>query len=452
LNNEGRPDLKVEKRSWLFYGWIVAVAAFLIVVVGYGMRYGFSVFYVHILQEFGWTRAGTAMAFSWALIVYGLSAPVIGFMVDKLGPRRVVPLGAIVLAFGLSALSRTSQIWHLYIFFGFFVGLGISLVGNASFIPVISNWFVRRRGTAMGIYFAGVAGAPAIAPLVEYVISLFGWRNAYLVLAGLVAAIIIPTVIFVIRTRPQDKGLLPDGDTIAGERNPANTSLSTDALVVDREWVNAEWAVPQAIKTRRFWGLFLCNFFIGIQINMLYLHQVAHVVDIGFSQTLAASILGIAGFANMAGNVCGFISDRIGREWNYTVAMIFVAMAIYALILINDTSQLWLLYVYAILFGFFQGNSAPAIISAHADIFMGKNFGTINGLFLTGFGIGGFIGPLLGGWVFDVFQSYLSAFYLAFALAFVCIAMMWLAGPRQIRMVAGVAKARLKKIQTEGQI
>lgn len=432
--------MKAEKKSWLFYGWIIAVAAFSIVVLGYGMRYAFSVFYVYILQEFGWTRGNTAGAFSIALLVYGFSAPVIGYLVDRLGPRRVVPLGAIVLALGLGGLSRTTEIWHLYLFFGLLVGLGTAMAGNASFIPVISNWFVRNRGTAMGIYFAGVAGAPALAPLVEYVISWAGWRNAYLVLAALVLAVILPVVFFVIRTRPQDKGLLPDGDVAAERTNlPASGDSPTDALIVNREWVNTEWTVLRAIKTRQFWGLFLCNFFIGLQVNTILVHQVAYVADIGFSQVLAASILGLVGFANMAGDLCGFVSDRIGREWTYTIAMTFVAVAIYILISINDATQPVMLYAYAILFGFFQGTSAPSIISAHADIFMGKNFGAINGIFLTGFGLGGAIGPYLAGRIFDVSQSYTIAFYTAFALAFACIAMMWLAGPGKIRRVPGVA-------------
>lgn len=438
--------MKEAKKPLLFYGWIIAVAAFCIVVLGYGMRYAFSVFYVYILQDFGWTRANTAGAFSMALIVYGFSAPLIGYLVDRVGPRRIVPLGAISLALGLGGLSRMTEIWHLYLFFGLFVGLGISMVGNASFIPIISSWFVRKRGTAMGIYFAGVAGAPAVAPLVEYIISWVDWRNAYLILAAIILAVIIPIVLLVIRSRPQDKGLLPDGDpAIERQDSPNTATLHADDLIVNREWVEKEWTILQAMKTRQFWGVFLCNFFIGLQMNTLYVHQVAHVIDVGFSQTLAASILGLVGFANMAGNLCGFISDRIGRELTYTIAMIFVATAIFILTSISDASQSVLLYAYALLFGFFQGIGAPAIIATHADIFMGKTFGTINGLFLTGFGIGGAIGPFLAGWIFDVSQTYTSAFYTAFALAFVCIATIWMAGPRQIRMVAGVAKSKREK-------
>ncbi|MFC1937156.1 MFS transporter [Chloroflexota bacterium] len=433
--------METQKKSPLFYGWVIAFAAFIIVVIGYGMRYGFSVFYVYILGEFGWTRANTALAFSLHLIVYGFSAFAIGYLVDKLGPRRVVPLGAIVLALGLLGLSQTKQIWHLYLFFGIVAGFGISALGNASLIPVISNWFIRKRGAAIGIYFAGVAGAPAIAPLVEYIISWVGWRQAYMVLAVGPIAIILPIAVFIIRNRPQDKGLLPDGDIEVDKANlPDGTANSlTDSLIVNQEWVKRSWTVPQAMKTRQFWALFSLNVFIGVQINMLYLHQVAHVVDMGFTQVLAASILGIVGLANIAGNLCGFISDRIGRERTYTAAVLLAAVAIYILISIHDPKQPWMLYAYAILFGLGQGISVPAAISSHADIWAGKNFGAINGLFLTGFGIGGFLGPFVGGWVFDVFHAYTSAFYLTFALAFADIAMIWLAAPRKIRLVAGMA-------------
>ncbi len=433
--------MKVQKKSRLFYGWVIAVAAFGIVVIGYGMRYAFSVFYVYILQEFGWARADTALAFSLSLLVYGLSAAVVGYTVDRLGPRRVVSLGAIVLALGLAGLSQIREIWHLYVFFGLFVGVGISMVGNASFIPIVSNWFVRRRGAAIGVYFAGVAGAPAVALLVEYIISWVGWRYAYLVLAGGAVTVIISIVIFVIRARPQDKGLLPDGDLEADRASLLSGTMNsvTDALIVNQEWVNTEWTVPLAMKTRQFWALFFLSLSVGLQTNMLYLHQVAHVVDVGFSLAFAASILGIVGFAIMAGSFCGFVSDRIGRERTYTIAVLVVAVAIYVLISINDVNQSRMLYAYAVLFGFSLGISSPALVASNADIFMGKNFGAINGLFLTGYGIGGFIGPLLAGWVFDVFHAYTSAFYFAFALTFVCIALMWLAAPRKIRLVAGMA-------------
>jgi len=425
-----------------FYGWIVVVAAFIIVVTAYGMRFGFAVFYIYFLSDFGWTRTDTALALSIAFLVQGLTASGVGYLVDRIGPRRVVAMGAIVLALGMGALSQTSQLWHLYLFFGLFAGLGITLIGNPSFIPIISNWFVRKRGAAVGIYFAGVAGAGTVAPLVEYIITSVGWRQTYLVLAGVVLVVILPLVAFVIRAHPKDKRLFPDGDTETAHLSASlgQATSHTDALIVNREWVNTVWTVPKAIKTPQFWGLFLSAFSAGLYLNMLLLHQVAHVVDLGFSQALAARVLGLVGFASMAGGICGFVSDHIGRERAYTTSSLLVAAALYILISIHDGSQFWLLNVYAIMFGFGMGANAPAMISSISDIFMGKNFGVINGTLIGTFGIGGVIGPLLGGWIFDVFDSYASAFYLAFFLVFVSIAMMWLAAPRRIRLVAGAGQ------------
>lgn len=431
------PDSLFKKRhNGFFYGWIIVIAAFWTVLIGYGMRYTFPIFYIHILQEFGWARADTSLAFSILLLVYGLSASLIGYLVDRIGPRRVVFLGAVIIALGLMGLSQTSEIWHMYLFLGLFIALGTCATGNVSFIPIISNWFVRKRGKAMGIYFAGVSGAPAIAPLVVYIISWVGWRNAYLVLAGAVAAIIIPLATFVIGIRLQDKGLFPDGD-LGVDRASLQSGSVTDVLIVNHEWVNTEWTVPKAVKTHQFWALFFLNFCVGIQINMLYLYQVVYMVDLGFSQVFSASILGIVGFATLTGSLCGHVSDRIGRERAYTITMPAVAVAIYVFIFAN---QPWMFYTYAMLFGFGLGISLPASICSQPDIFMSKKFGSINGLFLTGFGIGGFMGPLLGAWTFDVFQDYTIAFYLAFALTFVCIAMIWLAAPRKIRLVAGMAR------------
>ena len=429
----------------LFYGWIVVAAAFLIALMGYGMRYSFSVFYVVILNEFGWSRASTAGAFSTALIIYGIGAPIAGSMVDRVGSKLAIIVGGFLLATGLALLSQASAIWHFYLFFGLLVALGTCFVGNASLIPLLSNWFVRRRGTAIGLYFAAVAGAPALAPVIQYLIDTLGWRSAYLVLAAMAVVVIVALAALLLRPRPEAMGLLPDGVAPSGLRgSPVPGAGHADDLVVDRAWVSRQWTVGQAMRTRQFWALVFANLFLGAEMNLLYMHQVAHAVDVGFSQGLASSALGLAGLATMLGALGGFVSDRIGRESTYTIGVVGSILGILVLTMMQQVSQLWMLYFYAICFGFFYGLSTPAIISSHADIFLGKTFGAINGCFLAGFGVGGAIGPYLGGYFYDAVGSYTFPFILAMFLAAASGTCLWVAAPRRIRLVAGRASYRLE--------
>jgi sugar phosphate permease len=420
----------------IFYGYFILVAAFLIVTIAYSMRYSFSVFYKEILNEFGWSRAETATAFSISMIVYGLSSPLVGALVDRLGPKRVLAFGALVLAGGLFGLSQMNSIWLFYTLFGVVAAIGINALGFAVHNSYLPNWFVRRRGMAFGVLVAGAGGANVLVSQYQRLISSIGWRAVYQVLALLTIVVVVPLAIFIVRQSPREMGLLPDGarDQTATKREENGNRLASQ--VVDNDWVATQWTLRLVLTKSRFWLIFMAQLCLSFSMNLLFTHQPIYVQGIGFSPVFAASIFGLAGVSAVVGNLLSFVSDRLGREVAFTIGVSGAIMAVAALMLAT-TSQPWLLYVYAIIWGICFGSGAPAVISGMADMFSGRNFGAINGFFLSGFGIGGAIGPWLGGYIYDTHQSYTLAFIVMIAVLIMAIGFFWLAAPRKVWLVHG---------------
>jgi len=418
------------RRPRIFYGWFILAGALLIAAIGYSMRHSFSVFYAEILNEFGWSRAETAAAFSVSLLVYGISAPIVGTLVDRFGPRRVLLSGASLLAAGLLAMSQMNNIWLFYFLFGIVMAVGTSSLGFPAHYAYLPNWFIKRRGFAFGIVTAAVGAAYMLVSFYQYLILSFGCRAAYMALDVIVLAVAVPQPIFLIRKTPQELGLSPDGtaDNLAKE--------GSDLPIADREWVAIEWTLTKALRTYQLWFMFLMFVCFSLGLNLVLGHQPIHCQDRGFSAMFAASIFSLVGITNVIGNLCGFISDRIGREAAATLGTVGAIIGVYALMIVT-TSQPWLLYLYVIFFGIFIGILGPTQFSSAADLFAGEHFGAINGFCLLGFGVGGAIGPWLGGYIFDVMNSYTLAFIIVMVTLGLSCIFLWLAAPRRVRLVAG---------------
>lgn len=189
---------KLKKNSpGFFYGWIIVAVSFLSLFFSLGVRVSFGVYYVSILNEFGWTRADTAGAFSLAMCVHALISPLSGYLIDRFNPRIFFPAGAAFLAAGLIACSFISNIWHLYLFFGVITAIGINMTGFAPNMTIVPRWFLKKKGLANGIALSGIgAGSFVVATGVGYIIKVAGWRNAFLITAGTVCIILIPAAAF----------------------------------------------------------------------------------------------------------------------------------------------------------------------------------------------------------------------------------------------------------------
>lgn len=388
-----------------FYGWVVLSLAFLCILLGAAVFNSFQLFFVALLTDPDFersTRAALSLVSSITFIVYGTSSPLVGRLTDRVGPRVVIPIGGTLMGIGLLASSTATGIWQLCIFYGAVTGLGLGLIDMVPNTAVLSNWFVKRRGMAMGIAGAGSGAAVFIlVPAIQQLISSFGWRTTYVVM-GLFILATIPVLNGLFqRHRPQDIGLLPDGARSEAECTVAGSCAPS----------GIEWTLHAALRTRSFWLLAAANALIPFASQVVLVHQVAYMVDHGFDPLVAASVSVPMGLAGITGRtlLTGF-SDRLGRLRCYTFSVACLVLAVGFLIASSSVASVWVLYVYGFLMGLGFLSKMPLISAISADLFQGQNFATIYGFARIGGGIFGALGPLVAGLVFDLSGSYVVAF------------------------------------------
>jgi MFS family permease len=405
----------------LYYPWLVVALASVTVGVAFGCRSTFAVFLVAVIEEFGWSRAATSGALFLGAVVWSLAATFIGMLLDRFGPRVVFPLGALVMALGFTITGMTQNIAQFYVGMGIFMALGFASLPMSTQATIISNWFVSRRGAAMGIAASGMGvGIFVLVPLAEFLIATRGWRISCFILAGLLVALIAPANAAFQRHRPEDVGLSADG-----------SALSKSPRSAPRE---KSWTLKSALRNYRFWALAFGTLTGAIPLHMILIHQVAALVDHGYPKALAASILGLTGlFTSPSMILWGAASDRIGREWAYTLGSGAMILGTLLLLYARDPSQVWMLYLYALLFALGFGTRQALYPTIAADLFHGTNFGAINGALALFIGAGSGIGPWLGGHLFDRFGNYDAAFWSANLLVAVSVSLIWAAGPRHSR-------------------
>lgn len=432
-----------ERDAWrirlpFFYGWVVLGSLFLTQAILFGIYYSFSVFFVALLEEFDWSRAATAGVFSLFVMVKALGGVPAGALVDRFGPSRVVPVGALVVAAGMAASSAVSELWQFYVTFGVVVALGLALASWVPCVAVVSRWFSRRLGTAIGIAGAGIGlGIVVVVPLSQLLISAYGWRAAYLILGAVALVGVVPQSVLLLVGRPEELGLRPDGVARGAiSSGTPTTRPSRRIVVVDQKWATYPWTALEAMATSRFWLLAASFVLSNTAYQMLWLHQVAFLVDGGYEKMLAASVSGLAGFVSIFAKILwGAAGDRLGRERAFTMGIATLMLGILLLVLTRVFPALWLVLLFAVVFSVGYSVGAAVSPASAADIFAGKRFGAIYGTVAIGSGIGSSLGAWAGGYVFDVTGSYLIAFAGAALSALVSIGCLWLAAPRRVRRV-----------------
>jgi MFS family permease len=394
--------------------WLVVASVWLTLGVAFGLFFSFPIFLVPLLEEFGWSRGVTAGAFSVSAVVQGLLSPLIGALVDRLGPRRVILAGAAVLGLGCALGAAIQTVWHLYAVIGVLGAVGVCAVGWVPSAALLAGWFAARRGTVMGLAFSGMGvGILALGPLAQWLIAAHGWRRAYLVLGAGALAVLVPLVWLGVREAPRRR----PGEPRDGERGrPAPAPAEPGA------------GLRQALGSRAFWALFLAYLFTPLAVFPVVTHQVAFAVDQGFDRFLVAGIFGLTGFMSVVGRIgFGLAADRIGRELSATLSYACTAAGTLALLGAERWHHAAPLYAYALLFGAGFGARGPIITAMASQLFPGRRFGAIYGMMSVGSGMGGAIGPWFGGAIHDVTGSYRLPFLVATGCCALGAACFWLA-------------------------
>ncbi len=428
-----------------YYGWIVVAVAFVTLAVGVNVRTGFSLLYPPLLQEFGWDRGVTAAAFSIGFLVATVYAPIIGILFDRYGPRVVISGGAVMSSAGLASATVMTEPWHLYVSLGMLVVGGstaMAYIGHSVFLP---NWFVARRGLAVGIAFSGVGvGSILMFPSMQWIIDQHGWRLACWGLVVILLTVVVPLNIIFQRKRPQEVGQHPDGidpdalDASGNRREPLDT-------IVDAEWAATTWTLSRAVRTRRFWLLF-----VGFSTAMfawytVVVHQTQYIIDQGFSASQAALALGLVPLFGVVAQIgFGSLSDKIGREWGYSIGCLGFVVCYGALLMMQadpGSGSAWLALV-ILSQGLLGYSLTPNYGAIPAEIFQGRHFGAIFGFLNVGAAFGAAAGSWLTGWIHDVSGSYTVAFWMSGGFAIVSLLCIWAAAPRKVRLVVGQARRR----------
>jgi len=380
--------------------------AFAAFTVSAGIMHSYAVFLVAFIEQFRWSRGEASIAYSVSQLVAGGSSPLVGGLVDRLGPRRLLLIGGSLLVAGLIGSAMISALWQNVLLYGIIMTFGANCLGLVVFVPLLSRHFVRHRGMAISIVqSANGFGRAASAPLVQLSISTIGWRETYLVQAALVTAS-VPLIAALFRRAARPPA---PSEPVSPATDQAPTSLPS-----------ANWTLAEAMRTPHFWLLFAVYLFTGLGSFLVSLHQLAFAVDIGFDKLYAAGVLGIGSFLAIAGTILtGSLSDYIGREWSAILAYGISIIGVICALLITSPEQHWLLWLHACFFGLTWGARGPAITAKTADLFPGGRLGTILGVITIGSGIGSAVGAWAAGWIFDLSGSYRLAFSLSIA-AYLC--------------------------------
>ncbi len=410
-------------RRSFFYGYVIVALCFFNMVLMRGILASFSVFNIALLETFRWSRAATGSIASVNGFFYSASSPLVGWAYDRFGPRILMPFGAFLIGCGLLLSAASASLWQFYLSYGLLVGLGIGCIGFVSNTALLSHWFRRRRGTAMGAATMGLGVGILMVPLVQALITRYGWRTAIVLLGTVVLVTVVPANAVFQRRRPEDIGQLPDGDSV----DAVDASPSAAKLPPRRPEPERDWTLSEAASTFPFWAIAMGHLALGTGLSLMYTHAVAHLVHTGLAKQSAANAFSLVGVARIPGTaIWGFASDRLGRDHAYLIGSLVTLAGIGMLMALGPEAPTWWFVAFAILYGVGHSAGNPTFGSTITDIFGGKNVGTILGFLEITFGIGVALGSWFGGFAYDIAGSYRYAWIvglLSFSLTYVSIRM-----------------------------
>lgn len=385
-----------------FYGYIIVTAAFFIQAIAWGITNSFGVFFNPLLTEFGWLRVTISGTVSFNFLIHGLVSIFMGGLNDRFGPRLIMTGCGVFLGLGYLLMTGINAVWQLYLFYGLIVGVGLGGM-DVILLSTVARWFLKKRGTMSGIIKAGTGVGMAIMPvLVTWLIKSYGWRTSFAVLGVIILIFIISLAQFLVRD-PAKKGQLPDNEKEpkVGRVNTAEGGLS----------------FREAVHTRQFWTLCAVYFVILVCVYTILVHIVQHAIDLGVSAANAANILAAIGAVSIAGRfIMGSAGDRIGNRAALFICLLFLLTGLSWL---QFASTLWMFYLFAAIYGFAHGGFFAISSPIVAGLFGIRSHGLIFGIVIFSGTIGGAIGPVMAGHMFDLTKSYQMVFMILAALSII---------------------------------
>jgi MFS family permease len=357
-------------------------------------------------------------AFSLFAFVHGVCGIAIGSLGDRVGPRRLVLAGGLILILALPLDSLVNEPWQFYLTFGLLTAIGVAAAGWVPAVILVQRWFPHRVGFALGVVSAGIGvGITLVVPLCQFLIEAFGWRWAFRTLGALMLAWVVPASLWLVRDPPSPPAI---ASSIRGRTLPSI--------------VRPDITLADAARLRTFWLLAIAQILGNIASQMLLVHQAAYLVDHGIPALVAASVVSVVGASSIVGKAGGgWLSDRVGRELTYSIGMAGTLLSIGMLGLIALSPSPALAYVYAVFIGLGYAVTAPLMPAVISDLFRGRHFGAIFGSLHVANALGGSIGPWLGGRIFDATGSYQAAFVTGIATVLTSTACLWIVAPRRAR-------------------
>lgn len=399
------------KSPRVFYGWWVVGSCLLISLMYGGISIlGFTAFFEPIVGEFGWSYTQVSLAASLRGTNVGLLSPLMGFLADRWGPRKLIFIGVILLGFSLFLLSHLTS---LLMFYGVFVIIAIANSGLSPtvMITVVGNWFHKNAGMATGILACGFALGSLLVPGIVKLIDIYGWQNAARMLATGIVVLGIPLSLLV-KNKPEQYGYLPDGE-IAGSE-VAKESTTTEQTIENNI------GVKDALKSRTFWHIGPAMMLLFIPISAVTVHVMPYLSSVGVARSTSSMVAMAIPLVSIIGRLsAGWLGDKFKRTY---VAAGYFMLVIVGLLFFSYASaeRMWAIIPFIILFGIGWGSNFPMRAALVRGYFGRNNLGTIFG-FMMGLGaMGGVIGPMLTGWIFDNYGSYYFAWLLFAGL--LCVA------------------------------
>jgi MFS family permease len=382
----------------LYYGWVLAVALGITTIVSYGTtQYLFGVLVEPMSQEFGWSRASLSGAYTFAVVLAGLLGLPIGRLLDRRGARLLMTIGSALGGCTLLTLASIHALWQFYLLWAGGVGLATALTFYPVTFTVIANWFARRRGSALALLtLLGGLASPVFIPLAGTLIPSLGWRGTLLIMGTAQLVIALPLHALLLRRRPEDLGWWPDGAT-----NRA----------IDQEPVIAGVSLQTALRTRAFWLLTGAYSLLSLASNVVFVHQIAYLIERGVSGTLAASVAGLVGLSSLPGRyVLNWLSDRIRPQ--LLLSLCLIAQALGVLLLLQGQAFGWLI-AYILVYGIAFGAISPLRAGVMAEHFGRRAYGAITAVQGLPVALCAGFGPLIAGWLYDLLGHYEPAFWLS---------------------------------------